>query len=133
MRIGLSRTDQRLGVLALGVFGLLHLVAPHTLLRTARTAYGLALDVEFRPGPNAARRVRAIGLAATIGAVLGWHRLDDGSVRTRAEDGFGRKARLDGVPADRASDDQRPRPTESRVASPPVPAPSHEDSHCSHS
>lgn len=77
MRIDLSRSEKRLGVLGVGAFGLSHVVAPQFLLRTARVVYGFALDVEFRPRGDAARRVRLIGFVAIVGAVLGWRRLED--------------------------------------------------------
>lgn len=76
MRIDASRTDGRLGLLGLAAFGLAHLLAPRALLRTARTAYALALDVEFVPRKGAPRRVRLVGFLSLVVSAVGWAVLD---------------------------------------------------------
>lgn len=53
MRLDISQTEGRLGAFALGAFGSVHVCFPRLLLRTARLAYGLMLDVEFTPRENA--------------------------------------------------------------------------------
>jgi len=55
----------------LGAAGIVHLLVPRLLLRTAATLYDRVLGVRFEPTPRAARRVRAIGLCmvAVAGAL----------------------------------------------------------------
>jgi hypothetical protein len=61
-----------LGVLA----GVVHLLVPSRLLATARWGYDRVLAVEFAPRPNAARRVRLIGLLMLLAGVLGYRATD---------------------------------------------------------
>jgi hypothetical protein len=83
MRIDVSRIERRLALLGLGAFGIVHVLVPEFLLRSARSAYGLALDVEFTPRENAARRVRLVGLLSLI-AAAGWSAFD-GSAEPRGK------------------------------------------------
>lgn len=53
----------------LGLAGLLHLLAPRTLLGVAAAAYDRVLAVDFDPRDGAVRRVRLVGLAFLAGAV----------------------------------------------------------------
>lgn len=54
--------------------GLVHLLAPGLLLRTAAVGYGRVLDVEFDPNDGAPRRVRALGIGmVAVGAHLIYH------------------------------------------------------------
>jgi hypothetical protein len=76
MQVDLSRTEGRLGLLGLGAFGIAHVLVPRFLLRTARGAYGLALDVEFTPRENAPRRVRWVGYLSLLLMAVGWQALD---------------------------------------------------------
>jgi hypothetical protein len=46
--------------------GLVHLLAPDRLLRTARWGYDLALDVQFRRGPATTTRVRLVGVGMLL-------------------------------------------------------------------
>lgn len=78
MRLDISRTEGRLGALALGAFGSVHVCFPRLLLRTARLAYGLVLDVEFTPRENAPRRVRVVGVLSLVLAAIGWRVADRG-------------------------------------------------------
>lgn len=64
--------------LVLVLAGIAHLLVPGVLLRAARPAYRLALDVRFRPGERAQRRVRLLGLAMIA---AGAHLLYHGGVR----------------------------------------------------
>lgn len=53
------------------VTGLVHLLAPRALLRTARRAYRRSLAVDFQRTDRTERRVRAVGLAMlAIGTVV---------------------------------------------------------------
>ena len=57
--------------------GLVHLLVPGLLLRSAELGYRLVLQVEFDPKPGAKRRVRLVGVGLlALGAVL--RRLLDG-------------------------------------------------------
>ena len=76
MRIDLSRTEGRLTLLGLTAFGAVHVLVPDLLLRSARSAYGFALDVEFTPRERAPRRVRAVGILSLIATAIGWTALD---------------------------------------------------------
>ena len=76
MRIDLSRTEGRCGLVGLAAFGLVHVLVPRLLLRGARTAYGLALDVDFAPRGGAPRRVRSVGFSSLVTAAAGWVLLD---------------------------------------------------------
>jgi hypothetical protein len=67
----LSRTDRRLLSLGTALAGLVHLLVPGLLLRTARCGYRWVLAVEFRPRDGARRRVRVVGMALlAVSAVL---------------------------------------------------------------
>jgi hypothetical protein len=55
-----------LGTLA----GVVHLLAPEWLLRTARVAYDRTLAVDFEPRENATRRVRLVGVLLLAVAAL---------------------------------------------------------------
>jgi hypothetical protein len=46
--------------------GLLHLVAPDTLLKLASWSYDSVLAVRFQPRKNATRRVRLVGVAMLV-------------------------------------------------------------------
>lgn len=48
------------------VGGLLHLVAPRTLLGIAARAYDHVLAVDFQPRDGAGRRVRAVGVVLLV-------------------------------------------------------------------
>jgi hypothetical protein len=76
MQVDLSRTEGRLGLLGVGAFGLVHVLVPRFLLRAARSAYGLALDVEFTPRENAPRRVRWVGYLSLLLTAIGWRALE---------------------------------------------------------
>jgi hypothetical protein len=76
MQIDLSRTEGRLGLLGLGVFGVAHVLVPRLLLRIAQSAYGLALDVELSPRENAPRRVRWVGYLSLLLMAAGWRALE---------------------------------------------------------
>lgn len=53
------------------IAGLVHLLAPRTLLRTARRAYRRSLAVDFQRTGRTERRVRAVGLAMlAVGTVV---------------------------------------------------------------
>jgi len=60
--MNLSDTERRLVWLGTALAGLIHLLVPGLLLRTARVAYRYALAVEFDPKPGARRRVRLVGV-----------------------------------------------------------------------
>jgi len=56
------------------VSGLVHLLAPRSLLAVAARSYDLVLGVDFEPRESAPRRVRAIGvLFLVVGGAL-WRR-----------------------------------------------------------
>lgn len=55
-------TQPRIAGALLVVTGLVHLVAPTTLLGLAERSYKLVLSVDFEPRPGASTRVRALGL-----------------------------------------------------------------------
>jgi hypothetical protein len=50
--------------------GIVHLLAPEWLLRTARVAYDRTLAVDFEPRANATRRVRLVGVGFLVAALL---------------------------------------------------------------
>jgi len=54
---------------ALAVAGIVHLLFPRVLLRTARLGYDRLLAVEFHPRERAPRRVRAVGVLLLAAAV----------------------------------------------------------------
>ena len=62
------------------VAGLVHLLVPRLLLRTAAVGYDTALAVEFEPRANASRRVRLVGVGLLA---AGAHLLYHGGVRPR--------------------------------------------------
>lgn len=64
----LPRRARELASLALFGAGVAHLLIPGRLLAVARAGYRL-LDVEFRPGETATRRVRAVGLGMLAAAL----------------------------------------------------------------
>lgn len=70
MDLELPAREKRLAVVGLALSGVVHLLAPGVLLRIARRSYGFWLDVAFEPRSNAARRVRLVGLASLLAAVL---------------------------------------------------------------
>jgi hypothetical protein len=59
----LSALEKRLLWLGTATVGLVHLLVPGVLLRTARWGYRRLLAVAFDPKPGAKRRVRLVGLA----------------------------------------------------------------------
>lgn len=71
MRI--SETDRRLAILATALLGIVHLLVPGVLLRSAQYGYGLVLDVEFRPRDGATRRVRLLGVLLVGVALALWN------------------------------------------------------------
>ena len=71
---GSLRFPARLTGAMLVLVGLVHLLAPGALLRTARIGYGYVLRVGFDPKPGASSRVRGVGLALiAAGAHLLYH------------------------------------------------------------
>ncbi|WP_324760293.1 hypothetical protein [Haloarcula montana] len=58
----LSTTERRLLWLGTALVGVIHLLVPGLLLRTARFGYRTGLAVEFRPRSGARKRVRAVGV-----------------------------------------------------------------------
>lgn len=71
MRI--SDTDRRLAILATALLGIVHLLVPGVLLRSARYGYDQVLDVEFRPRDGATRRVRLLGVLLVGVALALWN------------------------------------------------------------
>ncbi|WP_336325542.1 hypothetical protein [Halovenus sp. HT40] len=59
---GSDPTQPRIAGALLVVTGLVHLVAPTTLLGLAERSYRLVLSVDFEPRQGASTRVRALGL-----------------------------------------------------------------------
>jgi hypothetical protein len=72
----LSTVERRLLWTGTALAGVVHLLVPGLLLRTARLGYRLVLAVEFRPRDGARRRVRAVGmgLLALAAAIRRLHR-----------------------------------------------------------
>lgn len=72
----LSETDLWLLSLGAALVGVVHLLIPGILLKTARWGYRWILAVEFDPKPGATGRVRLVGLGfLAVAAVL--RRLSD--------------------------------------------------------
>jgi hypothetical protein len=70
MRVETTDRDRRLAAAGLALVAAAHLLAPGLLLRAARAGYGLALDVRFEPRAGARRRVRLLGLAFGVAALV---------------------------------------------------------------
>jgi len=74
MRLDLSAGERRLVRTALLAAGVAHLLVPELLLRGARFAYDRALDVRFVARDETTCRVRLVGLAMVVAAVV-WRRI----------------------------------------------------------
>jgi hypothetical protein len=70
--VRISETDRRLAILATALLGIVHLLVPGVLLRSARYGYDRVLDVEFRPRDGATRRVRLLGVLLVGVALALW-------------------------------------------------------------
>jgi hypothetical protein len=69
-----SDTERQFAILAAALAGVVHLLVPGMLLRSAQYGYGWVLDVEFRPRDGATGRVRLVGaLLLGVAATL-WRR-----------------------------------------------------------
>ncbi len=56
------------------VAGVVHLLLPQVLLRTAKIGYDVVLDIQFTPRDGAIRRVRSVGVGmVATGAHLFYH------------------------------------------------------------
>ncbi|MFC6974960.1 hypothetical protein ACFQL1_10170 [Halomicroarcula sp. GCM10025709] len=58
----LSTIERRLVWIGTALAGIVHLLVPGLLLRTARIGYRVTLAVDFRPRSGARGRVRAVGI-----------------------------------------------------------------------
>ena len=70
--VSLSRWLPVVGALT----GLVHLLAPRTLLAVAGRAYDRSLAVDFEPRESAVRRVRVVGVGMLVGAAALARRTD---------------------------------------------------------